>query len=120
MKPPRWAARAPRSAPGIEREVLSTCRRYGMGVRVWSPLASCLLPCRNRKGRPTTPSARMRCVPRHLPVTHLATVTLDDLLEEDRRDLGAGHRPRPRRLGLHPALTEASLRRRPAGKRAAA
>ncbi|MFE9890646.1 aldo/keto reductase [Streptomyces scopuliridis] len=36
---------------GIEREVLPTCRRYGMGVFVWSPLAGGMLTGRYRKGR---------------------------------------------------------------------
>ncbi|MCO5971313.1 aldo/keto reductase [Actinoallomurus sp. WRP9H-5] len=50
---------------GIEREVLPACRRYGMGVLVWSPLAMGLLTGRYRKG--TAPNdARMRWVPRHL------------------------------------------------------
>ncbi|MBI0317698.1 MULTISPECIES: aldo/keto reductase [Streptomyces violaceusniger group] len=50
----------------IEREVLPVCRRYGMGVLVWSPLAMGLLTGRYRKGGPTVRNARMRWVPRHL------------------------------------------------------
>jgi len=37
---------------GIERDVLPTCQRYGMGVMVWSPLAKGMLNGRYRKGRP--------------------------------------------------------------------
>jgi aryl-alcohol dehydrogenase-like predicted oxidoreductase len=51
---------------GIEREVLPTCRRYGMGTLVWSPLAMGLLTGRYRKGRPQPRNARMNWVPRHL------------------------------------------------------
>ncbi|HEX6341097.1 aldo/keto reductase [Umezawaea sp.] len=51
---------------GIESEILPTCRRYGMGVLVWSPLASGLLTGRYRKGRPAPVNPRMRWVPRHL------------------------------------------------------
>ncbi len=35
---------------GIEREVLPTCERYGMGTLVWSPLAGGLLTGNYRKG----------------------------------------------------------------------
>jgi aryl-alcohol dehydrogenase-like predicted oxidoreductase len=39
-------------ARGIEASVLSVCQRYGMGVLVWSPLASGFLSGRYRKGQP--------------------------------------------------------------------
>ncbi|MEU4539732.1 aldo/keto reductase [Streptosporangium sp. NPDC023825] len=39
-------------ARGIEAAVLPVCRRYGMGVLTWSPLASGFLTGRYRKGRP--------------------------------------------------------------------
>ncbi|MFJ6677167.1 aldo/keto reductase [Actinosynnema sp. NPDC091369] len=51
---------------GIEREVLPTCRRHGMGVLVWSPLAMGLLTGRYRKGEPVDNPRRMRWVPKHL------------------------------------------------------
>ncbi len=52
---------------GIEREVLPTCRRYGLGVLVWSPLAMGLLTGRYRKNTPQQPdNPRMRWVPKHL------------------------------------------------------
>ncbi len=35
----------------IEREVLPTCQRYGMGTLVWSPLGQGLLTGRHRKGQ---------------------------------------------------------------------
>ncbi|MER7418376.1 aldo/keto reductase [Micromonospora peucetia] len=39
-------------ARGIEADVLPVCQRYGMGVLVWSPLASGFLSGRHRAGRP--------------------------------------------------------------------
>jgi aryl-alcohol dehydrogenase-like predicted oxidoreductase len=39
-------------ARGIETSVLPTCRRYGMGVLTWSPLASGYLSGKIRKGAP--------------------------------------------------------------------
>src|ERR1700733_10235645 len=39
----------------IEREVLPTCERYGMGTLVWSPLAQGLLTGRYRKGQQADP-----------------------------------------------------------------
>ncbi|MDO3702862.1 aldo/keto reductase [Micromonospora sp. C28SCA-DRY-2] len=39
-------------ARGIEADVLPVCQRYGMGVLVWSPLASGFLSGRYRQGRP--------------------------------------------------------------------
>jgi aryl-alcohol dehydrogenase-like predicted oxidoreductase len=38
---------------GIEREVLPTAQRYGMGVLVWGPLGQGMLTGRVRKGQPT-------------------------------------------------------------------
>ncbi|MHC3454977.1 aldo/keto reductase [Streptomyces prasinus] len=51
---------------GIEREVLPTCRRYGLGVLVWSPLAMRLLTGRYRRNTPRPDNPRMHWVPRHL------------------------------------------------------
>jgi aryl-alcohol dehydrogenase-like predicted oxidoreductase len=51
---------------GIEREVLPTCQRYGMGVLVWSPLAMGLLTGRYRKGEPVHNQRRMHWVPTHM------------------------------------------------------
>jgi aryl-alcohol dehydrogenase-like predicted oxidoreductase len=44
-------------ARGIEASVLPVCQRYGMGVLVWSPLASGFLSGRYRKGQPADLSA---------------------------------------------------------------
>ncbi|MDR3372720.1 MAG: aldo/keto reductase [Ancalomicrobiaceae bacterium] len=48
---------------GIEREVLPTCERYGMGVMVWSPLAMGALTGRYRKGEPLPDSLRAKYFP---------------------------------------------------------
>jgi aryl-alcohol dehydrogenase-like predicted oxidoreductase len=42
---------------GPEAAVLPTCRRYGMGAIVWSPLAGGFLTGKYRKGRPMDPSS---------------------------------------------------------------
>ncbi|MEV6034022.1 aldo/keto reductase [Nonomuraea sp. NPDC052116] len=39
-------------ARGVEADVLPVCRRYGMGVLTWSPLASGFLTGQFRKGQP--------------------------------------------------------------------
>lgn len=55
---------------GIEREILPACRRYGIGVLVWSPLAMGLLTGRYRKNAPRPAGARMHWVPKHLTDEH--------------------------------------------------
>src|ERR1700682_5790141 len=41
---------------GIERDMLPTCQRFGMGVMVWSPLSKGMLTGKYRKGQPTPDS----------------------------------------------------------------
>jgi aryl-alcohol dehydrogenase (NADP+) len=48
----------------IEREVLPTCQRYGMGVMAWSPLAKGMLTGKYRMGKPTPDSLRARFMPK--------------------------------------------------------
>ncbi len=50
-------------ARGVEREVLPTCERYGIGVIPWSPLAGGWLTGRVRKGREFPQSRRAERVP---------------------------------------------------------
>jgi aryl-alcohol dehydrogenase-like predicted oxidoreductase len=45
---------------GIERDMLPTCERYGMGVIVWSPLSKGMLTGRYRKGQPLPDSLRVK------------------------------------------------------------
>jgi len=47
----------------IEREVLPTCQRYGMGVLAWSPLAKGMLSGKYRKGEQTPDTLRARFFP---------------------------------------------------------
>jgi aryl-alcohol dehydrogenase-like predicted oxidoreductase len=51
---------------GIEREILPTCERYGMGVMVWSPLSKGLLTGRYRKGQPLPDSLRVKYMPKQM------------------------------------------------------
>ncbi len=51
---------------GIEREVLPTCERYGMGVMVWSPLSKGMLTGRYRKGQPMPDSLRAKVMPKQM------------------------------------------------------
>jgi len=44
---------------GIERAVLPTCQKYGIGVIPWSPLAGGLLTGRHRKGQPPPADSRL-------------------------------------------------------------
>jgi aryl-alcohol dehydrogenase (NADP+) len=48
----------------IEREVLPTCQRYGMGVLAWSPLAKGMLTGKYRKGVETPDSLRAKMFPK--------------------------------------------------------
>ena len=48
----------------IERDVLPTCQRFGMGVLTWSPLAKGMLTGRYRKGEKTPNSLRAKFLPR--------------------------------------------------------
>jgi aryl-alcohol dehydrogenase-like predicted oxidoreductase len=51
-------------ARAVEADVLPTCRRYGMGVIPWSPLAGGWLTGRYRKGVEIDTSRRAQMVPR--------------------------------------------------------
>lgn len=51
---------------GIERDMLPTCQRYGMGVLVWSPLSKGMLTGRYRKGQPLPESIRVKYFPRQM------------------------------------------------------
>jgi aryl-alcohol dehydrogenase-like predicted oxidoreductase len=69
-------------ARGIETAVLPVCQRYGMGVLVWSPLASGFLTGRYRKGRPIDMSTgRPTIVPYRFDETDPLTATKLDVVE---------------------------------------
>jgi aryl-alcohol dehydrogenase-like predicted oxidoreductase len=48
----------------IERKVLPTCQKYGMGVLVWSPLAKGMLSGKYRKAAPQPDAARAKMFPK--------------------------------------------------------
>ena len=54
---------------GIEADVLPTCRRYGMGVIPWSPLAGGWLSGRYRKGQEPPRSTRAERLPRRFDLS---------------------------------------------------
>ncbi len=63
---PRFATEQPPYSlliRGIERDVLPTCQRHGMGVIPWSPLAGGWLSGRWRKGREAPESRRADRIP---------------------------------------------------------
>jgi aryl-alcohol dehydrogenase (NADP+) len=51
---------------GIERDMLPTCQRYGMGVMVWSPLSKGMLTGRYRKNQPLPDSLRVKVFPQQM------------------------------------------------------
>jgi aryl-alcohol dehydrogenase-like predicted oxidoreductase len=51
---------------GIERDMLPTCQRYGMGVMVWSPLSKGMLTGRYRKGQALPDSIRVKYFPKQM------------------------------------------------------
>src|SRR5438034_810361 len=67
---------------GIEAEVLPVCRRYGMGVIAWSPLAGGWLSGRYRKGGEMPTSTRAQRIPRRFDLS----------LPENQRKLEAAER----------------------------
>ena len=68
---------------GVESDVLPTCRRYGIGVIPWSPLAQGWLSGRFRKGGAEPTSRRARMLPRRwdmsLPENQLKLEAVDAL-----------------------------------------
>ncbi|HYY21292.1 MAG TPA: aldo/keto reductase [Thermoleophilaceae bacterium] len=68
---------------GVESDVLPTCRRYGIGVIPWSPLAQGWLSGRFRKGGEEPTSRRARMLPRRwdmsLPENQLKLEAVDAL-----------------------------------------
>ncbi|MFD4669629.1 aldo/keto reductase [Lentzea sp. NPDC058450] len=94
---------------GVEREILPVCRRYGLGVLVWSPLSMGLLSGRLRRGSTETPSpGRLHWARRHLTderkldaVEKLAEVAADAGLSLPHLALGF--------VTAHPAVTSAII-----------
>jgi aryl-alcohol dehydrogenase-like predicted oxidoreductase len=51
---------------GIERDMLPSCERYGMGVMVWSPLSKGMLTGRYRRGQPMPDGVRAKYFPKQM------------------------------------------------------
>lgn len=98
----------------IEREVLPTTQRHGMGTLVWGPLGQGLLTGRMRKGEQTD-------VRRARLLTHLNDETRLDVLDRIDEIVSPGTDVGALDQAYVPqALRDAGARRRPAVQRAAA
>jgi aryl-alcohol dehydrogenase-like predicted oxidoreductase len=69
-------------ARGIETAVLPTCKKYGMGVIPWSPLAGGWLTGRYRRGEPAPTSGRAARVPQRFDYDLPENQRKLDLVEE--------------------------------------
>src|SRR5215217_4802557 len=67
---------------GIENDVLPTCKRYGMGVIPWSPLAGGWLSGRWRKGQEAPESSRAQRLPQRFDLSIPANQRKLDAVEE--------------------------------------
>jgi aryl-alcohol dehydrogenase-like predicted oxidoreductase len=101
-------------ARGIETSVLPVCQRYGMGVLVWSPLASGFLSGRYRKGQPVDLSTgRPRLNPERFDPSvpqNAAKLEAGDQLAELARDIGCSLPQLAVAFTVaHPAVTSAII-----------
>jgi aryl-alcohol dehydrogenase-like predicted oxidoreductase len=67
---------------GVENDVLPTCKRYGMAVIPWSPLAGGWLSGRWRKGQETPDSTRAQRLPHRYDLSIPANQRKLDAVEE--------------------------------------
>jgi aryl-alcohol dehydrogenase (NADP+) len=93
-------------ARAIERDVLPTCHRHGVGVAAWSPLAGGWLTGKYRRDRPPPPGSRAVAFPDHFDGGNEAKLDLVEELLEVAADTGTTLT----RLALawalrHPAIT---------------
>jgi aryl-alcohol dehydrogenase-like predicted oxidoreductase len=79
-----WCEQPPYSifVRGIERDVLPVCRKYGMGVIPWSPLAGGWLTGRIRRGAPPPTGGRAARVPQRFDQSLPENQRKLDLVEE--------------------------------------
>lgn len=92
----------------IERDVLPTCDRYGMGVSAWSPLAKGMLTGKYRKGQELPDSMRAKLFPKLVSDTR----TLDAVEQLITLSDGAGISLTHMSLAFvrsHPAVTSAII-----------
>jgi aryl-alcohol dehydrogenase-like predicted oxidoreductase len=67
---------------GIEADLLPTCRRHGMGVIPWSPLAGGWLSGRWRKGQPPPSSTRAERIPQRYDLSIPSNQRKLDVVEQ--------------------------------------
>lgn len=92
----------------VERSILPTCERYGMGVTAWSPLAKGLLTGRYRKGQPTPDTLRAKFMPKMM--TDARSLELIDLLIPLAQDAGLSLTHMALAFVLaHPSITAAII-----------
>jgi aryl-alcohol dehydrogenase (NADP+) len=97
-------------ARGIERDVLPTCARHGLGVLVWSPLAGGWLSGKYRRGEAAPADSRAATNPDHFDVDNAAKYDATERLAVIAADAGLT----PTQLALswaveHPAVTAALI-----------
>jgi len=73
---------------GIERDVLPTCRRHGLGVIVWSPLAGGWLTGKYRRGAAAPSGSRADTNPDHFDVDNEAKFDAVEQLATIAKDAG--------------------------------
>ena len=73
---------------GIEREVLPTCRRHGIGVLVWSPLAGGWLTGKYRRGETPPAGSRGDTHPDHFDLANDAKLRAVERLQGIADDAG--------------------------------
>jgi aryl-alcohol dehydrogenase (NADP+) len=92
----------------IERAILPTCQRYGMGVSAWSPLSKGMLTGKYRKGQPTPDTLRAKYFPKLMSDAHCLEVVEQLIaLAQDAR-LSLTHMAMAFVLS-HPGITSAIL-----------
>ncbi|MGA2478329.1 MAG: aldo/keto reductase [Spirochaetia bacterium] len=93
---------------GIEREVLPVCRRYGMGVMVWSPLAKGMLSGRYRKGQPLPDSLRVKVLRKQMSDEHRLDAVEQLIVVAEKAGLSLTHMAMSFAVA-HPSVTSAII-----------
>lgn len=92
----------------IEREVLPTCQRYGMGVSAWSPLAKGMLTGKHRKGKKETDSLRAKYFPKLMSDEHSLQIVEELIPLAESAGMSLTHMALSF-VTSHPAVTSAIL-----------
>jgi len=92
----------------IERDVLPTCQKYGMGVLAWSPLAKGMLTGRYRLGQQTPDTLRARFFPKAM-TNEASLAAVEELLPlADSAGMSLAHMALAFVI-THPAMTSAII-----------